>query len=52
MRRRLIGSVLVCLFSASIFAAGFSANSPGLRVNEGEKKGCGEGRRETANPVP
>jgi hypothetical protein len=38
MRRRLIGSILVCLFSASIFAAGFSANSPGLRVNESATK--------------
>ncbi|HKC88775.1 MAG TPA: MG2 domain-containing protein, partial [Blastocatellia bacterium] len=38
MRRRLIGSVLVCLFSASIFAARFSASSPGLRVNESATK--------------
>jgi len=38
MRRRLIGSMLVCLFSASIFAARFSANSPGLRVNESATK--------------
>src|SRR5215475_6038276 len=38
MRRRLIGSILVCLFSASIFAARFSANSPGLRVNESATK--------------
>jgi hypothetical protein len=38
MRRRLIGSILVCLFSASIFAARYSANSPGLRVNESGTK--------------
>lgn len=38
MRRRLIGSILVCLFSASIFAARFSANSPSLRVNESATK--------------
>jgi hypothetical protein len=38
MRRLLIGSILVCLFSASIFAARFSANSPGLRVNESSTK--------------
>ena len=34
MRHRLIGSMLVCLFSASIFAARFSAGSAILRVNE------------------
>jgi alpha-2-macroglobulin-like protein len=38
MRHRLIGSVLVCLFSASIFAARYSANSPILRVNESATK--------------
>src|SRR5262249_15964891 len=38
MRHRLIGSVLVCLFSASIFAARFSASSPSLRVNESATK--------------
>ncbi len=38
MRHRLIGSILVCLFSASIFAARFSANSAGLRVNESATK--------------
>src|SRR5262252_4882045 len=38
MRHRLIGSVLVCLFSASIFAARFSANGPGLRVNDSATK--------------
>jgi A-macroglobulin complement component/alpha-2-macroglobulin family protein/carboxypeptidase family protein/MG2 domain-containing protein/A-macroglobulin receptor/macroglobulin-like protein len=38
MRHRLIGSVLVCLFSASIFAARYSANSPSLRVNESATK--------------
>lgn len=38
MRHRLIGSILVCLFSASIFAARFSASSPGLRVNESTTK--------------
>src|SRR5262245_57609828 len=38
MRHRVIGSILVCLFSASIFAARFSANSPGLRVNESATK--------------
>jgi uncharacterized protein YfaS (alpha-2-macroglobulin family) len=38
MRHRLIGSILVCLFSASIFAARFSANSLGLRVNESATK--------------
>ncbi len=34
MRHRLIGSVLACLFSASIFVPGFLAYGPGLRVNE------------------
>src|SRR5262245_22339597 len=38
MRHRLIGCVLVCLFSASIFAARYSANSPILRVNESATK--------------
>ncbi len=38
MRHRLIGSLLVCLFSASIFAAKFSANTVGLRVNESATK--------------
>jgi hypothetical protein len=38
MRRRLIGSILACLFSASIFAAGFSAGSAILRVNESATK--------------
>ncbi|HKQ73450.1 MAG TPA: MG2 domain-containing protein [Blastocatellia bacterium] len=38
MRHRLIGSLLVCLFSASIFAAKFSANAVGLRVNESATK--------------
>jgi hypothetical protein len=38
MRHRLIGSVLVCLFSASIFAARFSAGSAILRVNESATK--------------
>src|SRR5262245_16424249 len=38
MRHRLIGSVLVCLFSASIFTARYSANSPSLRVNESATK--------------
>jgi uncharacterized protein YfaS (alpha-2-macroglobulin family) len=38
MRHRLIGSVLVCLFSVSIFAARFSANSPELRINESTTK--------------
>src|SRR5215510_11699958 len=38
MRRHLIGSVLVCLFSASIFAARFSASGPSLRVNESATK--------------
>jgi A-macroglobulin complement component/alpha-2-macroglobulin family protein/MG2 domain-containing protein/carboxypeptidase family protein/A-macroglobulin receptor/macroglobulin-like protein len=38
MRQRLVASILVCLFSASIFAAKFSANSPGLRVNESATK--------------
>src|SRR5215813_14636482 len=38
MRHRLIGSILVCLFSASIFAARYSADSPSLRVNESATK--------------
>jgi uncharacterized protein YfaS (alpha-2-macroglobulin family) len=38
MRYRLIGSILVCLFSASIFAARFSAGSAILRVNESATK--------------
>ena len=38
MRHRLIGSLLVCLFTASIFAAKFSANAIGLRVNESATK--------------
>src|SRR5215813_877594 len=38
MRHRLIGSVLVCLFSAAMFAARYSANSPSLRVNESATK--------------
>lgn len=38
MRHRLIGSLLVCLFTASIFAAKFSANAVGLRVNESATK--------------
>src|SRR5262245_30694299 len=38
MRRRLVALILVCLFSASIFAARFSANNPGLRVNESATK--------------
>ncbi|MGH9753885.1 MAG: MG2 domain-containing protein [Blastocatellia bacterium] len=38
MRHRLIGSILVCLFSASIFAARFSANNLSLRVNESATK--------------
>ncbi|HEU0179475.1 MAG TPA: MG2 domain-containing protein, partial [Blastocatellia bacterium] len=38
MRHRLIGSIFVCLFSALIGAARFSANSPGLRVNESATK--------------
>jgi hypothetical protein len=38
MRYRLIGSILVCLFSASIFAARFSAVSAALRVNESATK--------------
>src|SRR5262245_18102638 len=38
MRHRLIGSILVCLFSASIFAARYSADSPSLRVNESAMK--------------
>ncbi|MGH9766045.1 MAG: MG2 domain-containing protein [Blastocatellia bacterium] len=38
MRYRLIGSLLVCLFSASIFAAKFSANVAGPRVNESATK--------------
>src|SRR5215510_11073663 len=38
MRRRLIGLVLVCLFSASIFAARFSAGVGPLRVDESATK--------------
>jgi A-macroglobulin complement component/alpha-2-macroglobulin family protein/carboxypeptidase family protein/MG2 domain-containing protein/A-macroglobulin receptor len=38
MRYRMIGSVLVCLFSASIFAARFSAGSVALGVNESATK--------------
>jgi A-macroglobulin TED domain/Alpha-2-macroglobulin family/MG2 domain/Carboxypeptidase regulatory-like domain/A-macroglobulin receptor binding domain/Macroglobulin domain MG3 len=38
MRHRLIGSIVVCLFSASIFAARYSANNPSLRVNESATK--------------
>ncbi|HEV2664931.1 MAG TPA: hypothetical protein VG324_08470, partial [Blastocatellia bacterium] len=38
MRHRVIGSILVCLFSASIFAARFSAGSAILRVNESATK--------------
>src|SRR5262245_16871900 len=38
MRHRLIGWILVCLFSTSIFAARYSANSPSLRVNESATK--------------
>ncbi len=38
MRYRLIGSILVCLFSASIFAARFSAGGAILRVNESATK--------------
>src|SRR5262249_55034119 len=38
MRHRLIGSVLVCLFSASIFAARYSATNPIWRVNESAAK--------------
>ena len=38
MRYRLIGSILVCLFSASIFAARFSAGGAILRVNESAMK--------------
>jgi len=34
MRYRLIGSLLLCLFSASMFAAKFSANIADLRVSE------------------
>src|SRR5574341_1286003 len=34
MRYRLIGSLLLCLFSASMFAAKFSANTTDLRVGE------------------
>jgi hypothetical protein len=34
MRYRLIGSLLLCLFSASMFAAKFSASASDLRVNE------------------
>jgi hypothetical protein len=34
MRRHLIGSLLVCLFSAAAFATQFSAKAIGLRVNE------------------
>ena len=38
MRCRLIGSILLCLFSASMLAARFSANSTALRVNESTTK--------------
>jgi hypothetical protein len=38
MRHRVIGSLLVCLFTASIFAAKFSANAVGVRVNESATK--------------
>lgn len=38
MRYRLIGLASVCLFSASIFAAKFSANVAGFRVNESATK--------------
>src|SRR5262245_46648297 len=38
MRHRMIGLVVVCLFSATIFAARYSAGSSGLRVNESATK--------------
>ena len=34
MRYRLISLLLLCLFSASLFAANFSANNADLRVSE------------------
>jgi hypothetical protein len=38
MRYRLVATLLVCLFSASIFAARFSANVADLRINESATK--------------
>jgi len=50
MRHRLIGSLLVCLFSASIFATKLSANAAGLRVTESATKFSLQKEKAVAKP--